>query len=61
MSTDTKQWPRPVRLERYEVQELIQWHREQQYEAASRREDYASAADHKRRADELALMLKEAS
>lgn len=39
-------------LETYELDALIDWHREEQYKAAGD-EDYASAADHKRRAEEL--------
>lgn len=46
-----------VTLAKYEIEALISWHREQQYEAA-RKEEYADADGHKRRVVELERTLK---
>jgi hypothetical protein len=44
-----------VELRRYELEHLTEWHRTEQYEC-SNREDYTSAADHKRRHKELVAL-----
>jgi hypothetical protein len=44
--------PYIVHLHDYELDALIAWHRDEQYKTAQR-EDYVSAADHKRRQEQL--------
>ena len=44
-----------VGLKKYEIEALVQWHRDQQFECANK-EDYVSADDHKKRADELSKL-----
>jgi hypothetical protein len=49
-----------VDLHRYEIEHLAEWHRTEQYECANR-EDYVSAADHKRRHKELIALVQSSS
>lgn len=47
--------PHIVHLHDYELDALICWHRDQQYQTAGQ-EDYISATDHKRRREQLEKM-----
>jgi protein associated with RNAse G/E len=46
-----------IKLEIYEIEALVQFHRDSQWEAANK-EEYQQAANDKQRADELEEMLK---
>ena len=47
-----------LKLEIYEIEALIQFHRDNQWEAANK-EDYQLAANSKQRADQIEELLKE--
>jgi hypothetical protein len=47
-----------VELSDYEVEHLIEWHREQQYSCA-KQEEYSEAADHQHRSKALQRFLEE--
>jgi hypothetical protein len=52
MSRSCSLTAKPVILERYEIEALIDWHRDQQYRCAEK-EEYAEANDHKHRTEQL--------
>ena len=57
MSRSRSLTAKPVVLERYEIEALIEWHCDQQFKCAHE-EDYTSAGDHKHRVDDLKEELK---